>query len=146
MEAKISLISDDELADMEVSKQESEAFLKQHTPGEQVQPWTAVVLRSTTSHASGSPSADCQVVGYRACVLSSGTVCNWMCRHCAGGSTRSSAHGRGRGGRICRHGIAVLYMAHCNNRGSICRLAAADSTIIIVPMASMLMKRLDNQY
>lgn len=36
MEAKISLISNDELADMGVSRQESEAFMKQHTPGQQV--------------------------------------------------------------------------------------------------------------
>lgn len=35
-EAKISLISSDELADMPTSKQESEAFLQQHTPGQQV--------------------------------------------------------------------------------------------------------------
>lgn len=37
MAAKISLISHDELADT-VTKQESEAFLQQHTPGQQVQP------------------------------------------------------------------------------------------------------------
>lgn len=36
MEAKISLISNDELADVGVSRQESEAFVKQHTPGQQV--------------------------------------------------------------------------------------------------------------
>lgn len=36
MEAKVSLISNDEQADIEVSKQESEAFAKQHTPSQQV--------------------------------------------------------------------------------------------------------------
>lgn len=42
MEAKISLISNDELADVATSKEESEAFVKQHTPSQQVQAWFAV--------------------------------------------------------------------------------------------------------
>ena len=41
MAAKISLISDDELADVGVSRQESEAFVKQHTPGQQVNQYIA---------------------------------------------------------------------------------------------------------
>ena len=36
MDAKISLISADELAEVGTSKQEAEAFLLQHTPGQQV--------------------------------------------------------------------------------------------------------------
>ena len=36
MEAKISLMNSDELADMQTSKQESEAFLQRHTSGHQV--------------------------------------------------------------------------------------------------------------
>ena len=46
MESKISLISNDELADIEISKQESEAFVKQHTPSQQVQAWMAVAALS----------------------------------------------------------------------------------------------------
>lgn len=48
MEAKISLISDDELADVGVSRQESEAFVKQHTPGQQVN--SRLLLCSQSNH------------------------------------------------------------------------------------------------
>ncbi|KAL3159758.1 ATP-dependent DNA helicase II subunit 2 [Trebouxia sp. C0009 RCD-2024] len=44
MEAKISLISDDELADVGVSRQESEAFVKQHTPGQQAETQAAAPM------------------------------------------------------------------------------------------------------
>ena len=87
MEAKISLISNDELADVEISKQEAEAFVKQHTPSQQVQAWIAVTALSKGQILHG---LKCLATGH-VCV----TV--FKCQHCAGGDTRSGANGCRRG-------------------------------------------------
>ena len=74
MEAKISLISNDELADVEVSKEESQAFVKQHTPSQQVQAWIAVAALGKHQILDGM---QCLATGHVGAIQQVLTLCRW---------------------------------------------------------------------